>query len=126
VRASEPDDARTVRARGWLRRPLDASRCGKAGRLGGRAQLDANSHFGNPLTGVAPSFTSEAVAVLADDRDVRLAVQAEGFTAKRLHKERAGREMNDSRSFGVSSVELHAGQHPERGGRHKGPGAVRK
>ena len=51
------------------------------GWLGGSAQLDTNGRVGNPLTGVAPGFTSEAVAVLADDRDVRLAVQVDGFTA---------------------------------------------
>ena len=53
-------------------------------------------------------LTSEAIAVLADDRDVRLAVQVDALTAERLHKERVRGEMNDSRSLGVSDVELHA------------------
>ena len=44
----------------------------RAGGLRGGAQLDADGRLGNPLTGVAASFTSEAVAVLADDRGVRL------------------------------------------------------
>jgi hypothetical protein len=95
-----------------------------SGRLRGSAQLDADGRGGNPLIGVAPGFTSEAVAVLADDRDVRLAVQVDGFTAECLHKERARREMNDSRSFGVSGVELHAGSIPYEADDREGPGAV--
>ena len=83
-----------------LGRPLN-------GRLRGSAQLDAHVRLGNPVTRVAASFTSDAEAV-ADDGDIRLAVQADRLTAERLDKERAHREMNDSRSFVMSSVELHA------------------
>ena len=79
-----------------------------SGRLRGGAQLDADGRLGNPVTRVAASFTSDAEAVLADDRDVRLAVQADRLTAERLDKERARREVNDSRSFVMSGVELHA------------------
>ena len=63
----------------------------------------------NPHTGVAVGFASEAVAVLADDGEVRLVVQVDGFTAKRLRKERVGGEVNDARSLCVSGVKLHAG-----------------
>ncbi len=96
----------------------------RAGRLRGGAQLDADDRLGDPFTGVAASFTSEAVAVLADDRDVRLGVQVGELTAKRFDKERARREMNDSRPFGVSSVELHAASIPYRPDDGEGPGAV--
>jgi hypothetical protein len=75
--------------------------------LCGGAQLDADGRAADPLIGVAVGFASEAVAVLADDRDVRLAVQVNCLAAERLRKERVRREMNDSRSLGVSGVELH-------------------
>ena len=92
--------------------------------LRGGAQLDADGRAADPLTGVAVSFASEAVAVLADDRDVRLAVQVDGLTAERLHKERVRREMNDSRSFGVSRVELHVASIAYAPDDREGPGAV--
>ena len=84
----------------------------RRGRLRSDAQLDADGRLGNPRTGVAPSFTPELVAFLADDRDVRLAIQASGLSAERLDKERARCEMNDSRSLDVPGVELHTGSIP--------------
>ena len=83
-----------------------------------------DGRVGNPLTGVAPRFTSETVAVLADAREVRLAVQVDRLTAERLHKERACREMNDSRSFRVSGVELHAASIPHEADDREWPGGL--
>ena len=65
-------------------KPFDHGGRSRPGRLRNDAQLDADGRLGNPLTGVAPSFTPEVVAALTDDRDVRLAVEVDRHTAERL------------------------------------------
>ena len=48
----------------------------------------------------------------------------DSLTAQRLHKKRARRQMNDSRSFDVSSVELHAESIPYKADDGEGAGGV--
>ena len=79
-----------------------------ASRLGGERKLHVDLHLGDPDLDVDAERAGMLEALVAEDGQVGLAVQAGRLAAEGLDDERRVREVNDARSLGVSRLEKHA------------------
>ena len=82
-----------------------------ASRLGRERKLHVDLHLGDPDLDVDAERAGMLEALVAEDGQVGLAVEAGRLAAEGFDDERRVREVNDARSLGVSRLEKHAPQY---------------